>query len=128
MDRQKHTDGFTMVEMIIVLLLVCFCTLLFPFTQPQHKAALRMQLEGVRQELIQYQLRAIHEKRVIQLSFRGHTLRSEERSHDIGIDCEGALSFNPSGNVNRAMSIPCWANGESGVIVVLLGCGRMYVK
>lgn len=117
-----------MVEMIIVLLLVCFCTLLFPFTQPQQKAALRMQMEGVRQGLIQYQLHAIHEKRTIQLFFRGHYLRSENHSLDIGVNCEGALSFNPSGNVNRAMSIPCWSNGKKGVIVVLLGCGRMYVK
>lgn len=87
-----------------------------------------MQMEALRQELLQFQTQAIHEKKHIQLQLVGNQLVSPTEKRVFAMQCQGSLSFNPSGNVNHAMSIHCSMGRQKGTLVIQLGCGRMYVK
>lgn len=128
MDKQRFADGFTLVEMLVVLLLLSLCMMIFPLTQIHKSAVLQMQMETMRRELLSLQVKAIHEKRRIEIEFIGEMMKCEERNINLHMRCQGRLSFNASGNVNHAMSIPCQLDGESAKLVIQLGSGRMYVK
>lgn len=89
---------------------------------------MHMQMERLRQELLQVQTKAIHEKRHMKVQLQGNRCITDEREIELAMQCQGSLSFNPSGNVNRAMSIDCTLGTAKGTLVILLGSGRMYVK
>jgi len=101
--------------------------LLFPFIRPNdHAMALRMEM--LKENLLLVQGKAMHEAVNIDVYFEGTNLCYEDVVLDLGMQCEGSVTFHANGNVDRAKTIVCKAKQRKGALVIQLGSGRMYVK
>lgn len=120
--------GFTMIEMLLVLLLVSICFALFPFVHAPKEALMNLHMEQVRQTLLEIQAQALFEKREIMVHLGGDTLYADDVSYALPAACYGDVIFHANGNVNHAMSIPCSWSHERRTLVIQLGAGRIYAK
>lgn len=127
MDRHRHDDGFTLIEMIIVLMLLCFGIALFPLTQVKHHT-LPMRMEQLKQQLLIKQELAMRQGTTIEILFSGTSMVVDHHQIKLHMSCQGSLRFHENGNVDRARTITCSTDSETGELVVQLGSGRMYVK
>ena len=68
MDKHRHDEGFTMVEMLLVLMLGCFLLMLFPLMHARHHDFM-LHMEQLKQLLLLEQERAIQEVRSIKVDW-----------------------------------------------------------
>ena len=126
MDKHRHDEGFTMVEMLLVLMRGCFLLMLFPLMHARHHDFM-LHMEQLKQLLLLEQERAIQEVRSIKVDWNQTKMRSGENTYELGMVCEGSVIFHPNGNVDRAKTITCHQDGQSAKLIIQLGSGRMYV-
>ena len=103
-DRQRHTEGFTFIEMIIVLLILSVMTLV---AVPRTSGKLGQSNSGLIHRIIMTQYEAI---------ITGRRINFPDQQQ-----CP-VLHFNRRGNPSAALSV--YLNGSR--IIVSLGTGRCY--
>lgn len=87
-----------------------------------------MKMEVLKQRLLYIQGKAMREFKTIKVEFNNTDLIYEKRHIDIGMRCDEKLVFHANGNVDKAKTLRCFDQGQTGELVILLGSGRMYVK
>lgn len=102
MDKQKYNKGFTLIEMLVVLLIISLLMSIFSLkiTYKYHKST-----NMLINEIVYLQFEAIYE--------------NDDRYYD---EYDMDIHFNRIGNVNHADSYQYYQDE----IIVLLGTGRMY--
>lgn len=128
MVKQKHNDGFTLIEMLVVLLMVSMMLLLYPTMRNVNTSMLSAHMETFKTRLLMIQQSALLEKKRMDVSLLQNTMVVNGEMEYIPVSCYQQFSFNESGNVSRAMSITCSLNQQQKTLVIQLGSGRMYVK
>lgn len=127
MDKHRRTDGFTLVEMLLVLaLFACLLTLLPFLSLNQH--TMHVKMESLREQLLIVQGEAMRDLKSIRVDFHHTMMRYENHDTDIQMHCNGFVIFHPNGNVDHAKTLRCSYHNEVGELVIQLGSGRMYVK
>lgn len=125
--RQKHDNGFTMVEMLVVLLIFICILALMPMMKGG-KHTMYMKMEALRERLLYIQGRAMREFKDIRVEFQDTNMICENLSIDINMRCEGFVVFHANGNVDKAKTLHCSDQKQKSELVIQLGSGRMYVK
>lgn len=127
MARLKSDDGFTLIEMLIVLSSILMILILFPVLHPETKQ-IKMRLQMLRYQLLQCQEQAIAEGRTVEIAFSEDEMDVDGERIFIGMRCNQEVIFHPNGNVNHAMTMRCHTADAEGELVIQLGSGRIYVK
>ena len=125
------TKGFTLIEMLLVLSIVCMLGALFPFVRPVSAIDLDYQCLEITQRLLAVQQCAMREKRDIFVDFLGNELLLDDKIIPLkpAVSCNGKqLHFTPTGTVSQAMTITCHDTLHSRRIIVQLGSGRLHVQ
>ncbi|MCI9292794.1 MAG: prepilin-type N-terminal cleavage/methylation domain-containing protein [Erysipelotrichaceae bacterium] len=122
-----RNNGFTLIEMLVVLLMMCILLLWLP-KLAKHPHAMHYHMEALRYRLIEIQEQAQTEKKVHKVTFHSTSMRNNDRQMHLPIQCNGTIVFHENGNVDQAKTITCTYQGVRGELVILLGNGRMYVK
>lgn len=127
MDRHRHDNGFTMVEILIVLAISICLIGMIPFIKGVHHS-MYLNMEALRERLIFLQGTAMRTYQDIKVEFQGTDMIFNNQRLTIGMRCDGFVVFHKNGNVDRAKTLRCHAHNQIGEIVIQLGSGRMYVK
>lgn len=130
MGKRKLDNGFTLIEMILVLFIVSILLLLFPMMRLKSSGVLRMQVEALRYQFIKAQSDALHNKITVSISCDGTTCVIDETIVELSnmMRCYGSVKFNENGNASRATTFTCEVGSSQKALVVQLGSGRMYVR
>lgn len=127
MVKRMRNNGFTMIEMLLVLLIMCILLLWMP-KLANHPHTMHYHMEALRYRLLEIQEQAQTEKIVHTVTFHSTSMRDNDKQMHIPIQCSGTIVFHENGNVDQAKTITCSYQGEIGKLVILLGNGRMYVQ
>lgn len=127
MGKQKSIDGFTFIELLIVLMMFVMLLALFPLTKLATHG-MRFSMDRLKYQLLQIQQIAIQEGRDIEVTFGHNQLYFDEKAIFVDLLCDHDIVFHPNGNVNQAMTLHCYQGQEQMELVIGLGSGRMYVK
>ncbi len=128
MEKQKHNNGFTLIEMMIVLLIISILSLSY---QPRLDYSLSMFMEKVKICCINSQQLAFIEKKDIYVTFSKHSLiyGDEEFIFPDGIVCdEKTFHYNSNGNISTAQTIHCSNQHKEKKLVFQLGMGRIRIE
>lgn len=128
MAKQLHNDGFTLIEMILVLALLSIIVMIFPLVQMKSSTLSYVRMEYLKSQLLQAQFDAIQQKQTKEIHFSGQHVIIDDREIAISLTCDRSFHFNESGNVSQAMTLTCSSDGVERALVIQLGSGRMYVK
>lgn len=130
MDKQKAINGYTMVEMIIVLMILSILmSVSFLFTPKQ--TTLHFFMRQLRDYYLIAQLEAIqnHEEKRFDVSEDGFSLGDQFISNPRGIVCDPqSFLIYPSGNVNHAGTIRCYQDQFQVALTIQLGSGHAQLK
>ena len=108
MGKHSYSDGFTLIEMLVVLFVIVLCMMLFP-------------LMHIRRQGMGIKMASLYEHLLYELHYADQVFKLEMR-------CQGEVLFHPNGNVDRARTITCHSAAHQGSLVIQLGSGRMYVR
>lgn len=131
MVKLKHDDGFTLIEMLLVLLIIGICIGLFPFLYHSDSVSLQLEVALIQERLLMAQIQAIQEKETVRIEFHDRYLQINEEQwpYPSQVHCYGnMISFNEQGNINHAQTITVCHRDSCKAIVLQLGSGRMYAR
>lgn len=131
MDKQVYNNGFTLIEVLLVLFVISMLMLIFPMLLPQKSVQFSYELHTLKAMIQMTQLLALEEHRsqsiVISSSYAENEI--EFTSFVSGMSCTPTVvSFAANGKVTHAQTIRCYLFGKEKQIVIELGSGCMYVR
>ncbi len=115
-----------MIEVLLVLMILCFVLLLFPLMHTRHHD-FTLRMEQLKQLLLLQQELAIQEVETITVIFDQTKMQVGADTYELGMTCVGSVIFHPNGNVDRAQTLRCYQGEQAGSLVIQLGSGRMYI-
>lgn len=134
MDKPMSTKGFTMIESLFVILIMC---ILFTISTTVHipQKTEQMIIKEISQFLNEAKLTAMTVKEDITISFDQSTIiyQNDHIFQQLSLDEETQfetyeLTFNAMGHIDGAKSIHCTINNNDHTFVYQLGCGYFYVQ
>lgn len=129
MVKHRYADGFTMIEMLLVLGILSTFVLLMPIAK--EPISLHIHMQRMKEQLLSLQTHAILNKKTMnaQINTTQMICGNETFTYAKGIVCDPSqVSFNALGNVNQARTIHCFANRRKMKLVIQLGSGRMRIE
>lgn len=127
MATQKQNNGFTLLEALIVLIIVCVCSI----SIGAHPNRLSLFMRQLQNQCILAQEKAYTDKRDITLSFSesGSTIDDVYTSYPHGIHCTAIrFHYNPKGNISQGNTVTCSYNHHQKKLIFQLGQGRVRIE
>lgn len=131
MDKRPYDNGFTLVEMMLVLFLLSVLLLLTPLLNRQHGILLRMDVEQIREICTTAQAQAMKEHRRVTIKIHGSKVYRDSQLYALqGSTSCSPMSFHytPQGTISQAFTLNCRSAASSIQLVAQLGSGRMDVR
>lgn len=128
MDRQVHSNGFTMIESLIVLLIVCVLSI--GISQNQNQSNLTIFMEKLMSYCVLMQEKAFIEKRETRVEiYEDHAVfDGEYYEFDESIACETLrFHYNAKGNISKANTLECHDQKGTKKLIFQLGSGRVRI-
>ncbi|MDF9824380.1 competence protein ComGC [Breznakia sp. PF5-3] len=125
-----NRKGFTLFQMLMVLLIISICLLLQPKTQ-RTKTSLKYETMKLREWILQAQEKAIFDKTNVSMMIEDNMISSNNKTYSLAKETTCGshhISFNHRGNTNQARTIECRQGKEKAEIVINLGAGNIYVR
>lgn len=122
-------NGFTVVEVLFVLLIMSMLTGIFAFSSARRPQAFfaRSLLRELESE--QYQALFLRTKRSIRIEQDRLITEDRVQRFDSGNVCEPmTFSFNAKGSISKGGTLRCASQGSIFSIVMQLGTGRMRIE
>lgn len=123
----KNKNGFTLIEMMIVLWFISLLILLAPIHHISNQVELSIAIEQIHQFLLRQQQRAIYEKISIPIEFYRSRIHASNETLDIQnvfIDAKD-FSFTAKGTVTHAQTITCTHDKKVRKLIIELGSGTI---
>lgn len=130
-DRHMSIKGFTLVEMLIVLSVMCLCMIIFPIVQHHAQISFRYQMLTLKQILLQAQINAIQSHRDISVVFNqdGYQIDGSYTAWNKEMRCDAAqIDYLAQGSTTKAQTIHCYQNQNRHDLVIQLGSGQIDVR
>lgn len=130
MARLKATDGFTMTEMILVLM-VLSVLLTISISHGIHQGSLAFFMMNLQDHFLQLQLDAIQTHQTLTFHVQNTSLILNQSHVSIpkGISCDTqTFTIYPSGKVNHAGTITCYSGKHKSKLVIQLGSGHAQIE
>ena len=125
MDRPPCDSGFTLVEMLLVLLLLSVLLLVTPLLKRQQRILLRMDVQQIREICTKAQAQAIREHKSIPIKIQGSKVYSLQSS----TSCSSmSFHYTAQGTISKAFTLNCRSASSTVQLVAQLGSGRMDVR
>ncbi|MDD7281380.1 competence type IV pilus minor pilin ComGD [Floccifex sp.] len=124
MDKHKVHNGFTIVEMLFVLLIVCMFSI--PIQKP--KSSLTMFMKQMMAYSITMQQKAFETKQEVNVTINKHNALFDEYSVDYpsNISCTPvSFHYNENGNISKALTLSCYEENKQMKLIYQLGSGRV---
>lgn len=135
MDRPPCDSGFTLVEMLLVLLLLSVLLLVTPLLKRQQRILLRMDVQQIREICTKAQAQAIREHKSIPIKIQGSKVCSkvycnrEIYSLQSSTSCSSmSFHYTAQGTISKAFTLNCRSASSTVQLVAQLGSGRMDVR
>ncbi|MFR5076785.1 MAG: competence type IV pilus minor pilin ComGD [[Clostridium] innocuum] len=132
MDRPPCDSGFTLVEMLLVLLLLSVLLLVTPLLKRQQRILLRMDVQQIREICTKAQAQAIREHKSIPIKIQGSKVYC---NREILFFCSRPPAVRPAsfhytaqGTISKAFTLNCRSASSTVQLVAQLGSGRMDVR
>lgn len=125
-----QSKGFTLIEMVIVLLIISSLFVLTP-SITSTATILHFEMNRMLDILKQVQWAAIQERKIIDVNIFKNKLIASEKVYDFDsrMTCDASpFHFNARGNVSQAQTITCYVNQKSKQLVIHLGSGNVYLR
>lgn len=123
-----NSNGYTIVEMMVVLLIVSMCTLVF--TSMPRANSLHMIADTILYKCCIVQEQAFYQKqnKYVTIGTYQANFDKETLIYPHGITCEPAsFSYNAKGNISQANTVKCFEADQHISLVFQLGSGRVRV-
>ena len=127
MDKHSYSDGFTLIEMLVVLFVIVLCMMLFPLMHIRRQG-MGIKMASLYEHLLYAQTMAMRHGKEIQVTLNNDELHYADQIFKLEMRCQGEVLFHPNGNVDRARTITCHSAAHQVYLVIQLGSGRMYVR
>ncbi|MCR0570573.1 prepilin-type N-terminal cleavage/methylation domain-containing protein [[Clostridium] innocuum] len=131
MDRPQCDSGFTLVEMMIVLLLLSVLLLVTPLVKRQQRILLRMDVQQIREICTKAQAQAVKEHKRIPIKIQGSKVYCDRGVYSLqtSTSCSPmSFHYTPQGTISKAFTLDCRSAASSIQLVAQLGSGRMDVR
>lgn len=109
MDKQVSNKGYTLIEMIFVLMIVILMMSLSFYHYPNSS---QMKFELIKEILYDVQFDSLSNHKVNEIEFYNHTMMVNDRSIDLTpLSCEPLqFHYNKQGNISQANTLRCKGN------------------
>ena len=131
MDRPQCDSGFTLVEMMIVLLLLSVLLLVTPLVKRQQRILLRMDVQQIREICTKAQAQAIREHKSIPIKIQGSKVYCDREIYSLqsSTSCSSmSFHYTAQGTISKAFTLNCRSASSTVQLVAQLGSGRMDVR
>lgn len=131
MDRPPCDSGFTLVEMLLVLLLLSVLLLVTPLMKRQQRILLRMDVQQIREICTKAQAQAIRKHKSIPMKIQGSKVYCDREIYSLqsSTSCSSmSFHYTAQGTISKAFTLNCRSASSSVQLVAQLGSGRMDVR
>lgn len=131
MVKLVSDKGFTLIEMLLILMALSLMLVLFPIMKPQMAIQLQYEMYTMKQILLQTQMQALIHHQNEQVSIRTNSIVYLNTTYQLtkGIQCDPTVvTYYANGNIAQAKTIRCSCEGERRRLILELGSGSIYVK
>lgn len=131
MDRPPCDSGFTLVEMLLVLLLLSVLLLVTPLLKRQQRILLRMDVQQIREICTKAQAQAIREHKSIPIKIQGSKVYCDREIYSLqsSTSCSSmSFHYTAQGTILKAFTLNCRSASSTVQLVAQLGSGRMDVR
>lgn len=130
MDRPPCDSGFTLVEMLLVLLLLSVLLLVTPLLKRQQRILLRMDVQQIREICTKAQAQAIREHKSIPIKIQGSKVYCDREIYSLqsSTSCSSMSFHYTAQGISKAFTLNCRSASSTVQLVAQLGSGRMDVR
>ena len=124
-------SGFTLVEMLLVLLLLSVLLLVTPLLKRQQRILLRMDVQQIREICTKAQAQAIREHKSIPIKIQGSKVYCDREIYSLqsSTSCSSmSFHYTAQGTISKAFTLNCRSASSTVQLVAQLGSGRMDVR
>ena len=126
MDKPRPTNGFTMLECLLVLLIISILSISIP--KMTYKDTMEITMKNITNLCVYVQEKAFIHKKDTYIHFNEDFIVFEDYEYVLpsSISCDmTSLYFNEKGNINHGQSIHCHKGNTSYKLIFQLGSGRV---
>lgn len=131
MVKHPSNKGFTLVEMLLVLMIISVLLLIMPMLQKQQGILLRWDVKRIQELSIATQAEALRTHQQIPLYIRGNRVEIQGKTIQLhpSTSCS-TLSFHytAQGTISQAFTLRCQSKKAQVTMVAQLGSGRLDVR
>ena len=123
MEMRKPSNGFTMIQTLFVLMIICILAIQVRPYRPNIRLFMKQILD---QSIVMHE-KAMVEKRDVMVVWSSHSVSLDGHtiSYPSGITCDAATyHYNAKGNISSALTITCHQGKKSNRLIFQLGSGR----
>lgn len=131
MDRLQSNDGFTLIEMLFVLMVLCICMLITPVISKQQNISLHLDLERIREILIDTQVEALKRHQKISVKIYDRYVLADDRKYALSSSSSCSFvqfHFTAQGTISKGFTLKCKNSETSSSLVAQIGSGRFDVR
>lgn len=131
MVKLVSNKGFTLIEMLLILMVLSMLIVLFPVVHPQKAIQLQYEMQTMKQLLLETQMHAWMHHTEEQVSIHASSISYLGKTYQLanGIQCDPAIvKYYDNGNIAQAKTIRCSCDGANRRLILELGSGSIYVK
>lgn len=131
MVKHVSNKGFTLIEMMLILMVLSMLIIIVPVVRPQKTIQLQYEMQTMKQILMETQMTAWISHTNQQVKIHTSSISYLGKTHQLanGIQCEPAIvKYYDNGNIAQAKTIRCSCDGASRRIILELGSGSIYVR
>lgn len=131
MDKLQSNDGFTMIEMLFVLMILSICILITPVISKQQKALLHFDMERIREICMNAQAEAIKSHQKISVKISDNYVIIYDLTYQLHPSTSCSLlqfHFTAQGTISKGFTLKCKNKDASSVLVAQIGSGRFDVR
>ena len=130
MDKLKEDDGFTLIEVVFVLMLLSVLSLLTIFHSPQQGRLVHF-MHTLEKQYLKAQFSAVKSQLIYNFEVTNHHFIINENMQAIppSISCDSQqFLIYPSGKVNHAGTVTCYSGNHEMNLVIQLGSGYASIR
>lgn len=129
MDKPKVVNGFSILEVLVIMLIICVFT--FQFSTMLVSPSLPIFMEKMMQLSTMAQEKAFIEKEKKEVEIHENWAKFDDTilSYPSQISCSStSFHYNAKGNINKGGSITCQENGTEKKLIFQIGSGRVRLE
>ncbi|WP_221248059.1 prepilin-type N-terminal cleavage/methylation domain-containing protein [Catenisphaera adipataccumulans] len=125
----KHSNGFTMVEMMLVMLLICVMGIGIKATQFHSSQSVLVKALSSQAIVMQEQAYAYKESRAVEIKEHEAIFDQKVMTYPPDIVCTPfAFHYNAAGNISQGGTVTCHSGNQTMRLVFQLGSGRVRIE